>query len=202
MIGDDAAPVRRPAKLYFRYASMNAGKSTQLLQIAHNYGEGSQPVLLFTAAVDDRARVGVIASRLGAQREARTFDAETDFCSAIAPHVDSACVLVDEAQFLSMAQVQQLHRVAYQFGVPVMCFGLRNDFRGMPFEGSTFLLALAEDIAEVKAICSCGRKSTMNMRLDAAGRRVTHGDQIFIGGNGRYQQVCARCFHLGEGEVA
>ena len=196
----DPATTAKPAKLYFRYSSMNAGKSTQLLQVAHNYGEGGQTVLLYTAAVDDRATVGVIASRLGARREARTVGAATNFVGDVAPGTGVACVLVDEAQFLSREQVKQLHRVAYHYGVPVMCFGLRTDFQGEPFAGAAFLLALAEDIAEIKAICSCRRKSTMNMRFDADGRRVTQGDQVLIGGNDRYRQACARCFHLGVGE--
>ncbi len=183
------------AKLHFRYASMNAGKSTQLLQIAHNYGESDRQVMLFTAAIDHRAGTGVIASRLGAESPALTFDALTDFSAHTDRYDGVSCILIDEAQFLTRAQVQQLHRVAAVGNVPVMCFGLRTDFQGEPFEGATHLLALAEDIQEIKAICACGRKSTMNMRMDADGLRVTDGDQVLIGGNNRYRQVCARCFY-------
>jgi thymidine kinase len=184
------------AKLHFRYASMNAGKSTQLLQIAHNYGESDRRVMLFTAAIDHRAGTGVIASRLGAQSPALTFDAQTDFRAPPARYEGVSCILIDEAQFLSKAQVQQLHQVAAVDNVPVMCFGLRTDFQGEPFEGATHLLALAEDIQEIKAICTCGRKSTMNLRLDEDGQRVTSGEQVLIGGNHRYRQVCARCFYI------
>ena len=183
------------AKLHFRYASMNAGKSTQLLQIAYNYGESGRKVLLYTAAIDNRAAVGRIASRLGAHSEAKTFDAQTDFSTLPTEHPDVSCVLIDEAQFLNKRQAQQLHQVAAVGNIPVMCFGLRSDFRGDFFEGAAYLLALAEDIQEIKASCACGRKSTMNMRIDGDGKRVTDGDQVLIGGNNSYRQVCARCFY-------
>lgn len=182
------------AKLHFRYGSMNTGKSTQLLQIAYNYEEGGQKIMVFTAAVDDRTKVGQVTSRLGASRAAFIFDTQTDFLTILSGK-DLSCVLIDEAQFLSKEQVQQLHKVAAIYNIPVMCFGLRTDFQGEPFPGSIYLLALAEDIQEIKAICSCGRKSTMNVRLDENGARVTHGNQILIGGNSRYRQVCARCFY-------
>ncbi len=188
-------PPRKPAKLHFRYSSVNAGKSTQLLQIAYNYAEMGKRTMLFTAAVDDRTAVGQIASRLGAQREAMTFDSQTNFCDVVGDQSDIDCLLVDESQFLTIKQVKQLHRIAAVGGVPVMCFGLRTDFQGETFTGSTYLLALAEDIQEIRAICSCGRKSTMNMRLGEAGQRLTTGPQILIGGNERYRQLCARCFY-------
>ncbi|HYD79436.1 MAG TPA: thymidine kinase [Paucimonas sp.] len=180
------------AKLYFRYSAMNAGKSTALLQVAHNYEEQGQQVKLFTAAIDNRYGVGQVTSRLGPQREAAVFDASYDFLDD-APRV--ACVLIDEAQFLSPAQVRQLHQLAQVKGVPVICYGLRTDFRGEPFPGSTYLLALADDIEELKNICTCGKKATMNVRIDAAGRRVKQGEQIDIGGNERYRHVCGRCFY-------
>ena len=171
---------------------MNAGKSTALLQVAHNYEEQGQQVKLYTAAIDDRYGVGLITSRLGAQREVDVFDRDTDFL-ATAPAV--ACVLVDEAQFLTTLQVQQLHQLAQVRGVPVICYGLRSDFRGEPFPGSAYLLALADDIEEIKNICGCGKKATMNIRVDAAGRRMREGEQVSIGGNESYRQACGRCFY-------
>ena len=171
---------------------MNAGKSTALLQVAHNYEEQGQQVRLFTAAIDSRYGHGVVTSRLGPQRAVETFDAEFDFL-VDAPPV--ACVLIDEAQFLSTRQVQQLHQLAQVRGVPVICYGLRSDFRGEPFPGSAYLLALADDIEELKNICTCGKKATMNVRIDASGRRIREGEQVSICGNERYRQACGRCFY-------
>ena len=191
------------AKLFFRYSAMNAGKSTSLLQIAYNYEEQGQRVLLFTARIDDRSGLGVIASRLGLQRQAATFDATTDFWALLSgPQRGSgaepiACVLIDESQFLTPVQVRQLHRLANTVGLPVICFGLRSDFMGQPFPGSAHLLTLADDIEEIKTICACGRKATMNIRTTDNGERVREGEQVEIGGNNRYQQVCARCFYTG-----
>ena len=191
------------AKLFFRYSAMNAGKSTSLLQIAYNYEEQGQKVLLFTAGIDDRSGVGVIASRLGLQRQAATFDVNTDFWTLLSgPQRGSgaqpvACVLIDESQFLLPVQVRQLHRLANTVGLPIICFGLRSDFRGQPFPGSAHLLTLADDIEEIKTICACGRKATMNIRTTDAGERVREGEQVEIGGHNRYQQVCARCFYTG-----
>lgn len=173
---------------------MNAGKSTALLQVAHNYEEQGKVVLLYTAAIDNRHGVGLITSRLGPQRAALVFDAETDFL-AVMPKVD--CVLVDESQFLKALQVQQLHRLAQVGGVPVICYGLRTDFLGQPFPGSSHLLALADDIEELKNICACGKKATMNIRVDDAGQRIMEGAQISIGGNAHYRQACGRCFYAG-----
>lgn len=182
------------SKLYFRYAAMNAGKSTALLQAAYNYEERGMRVLLFTAAHDDRSGSGIIGSRLGLQRSAATFGPETQFTRE---HIgaDVACVLIDEAQFLSPAQVRQLHRLAHRGAVPIICYGLRSDFRGEAFPGSAALLTLADDLEEMKTICACARKASMNMRLDAAGRRVTEGAQVVIGGNERYRGVCPSCFY-------
>lgn len=171
---------------------MNAGKSTALLQVAHNYEEQGQQVRLFTAAIDSRYGVGQVTSRLGPQRQVDTFDSATDFL-AIVEQV--ACVLVDEAQFLCTVQVQQLHQLAQVRGVPVICYGLRSDFRGEPFPGSAYLLALADDIEELKNICSCGKKATMNVRVDQDGKRIREGEQVSIGGNERYRQACGRCFY-------
>jgi len=171
---------------------MNAGKSTALLQVAHNYEEQGQQVKLYTAAIDDRYGVGLITSRLGPQRQVDLFDGETDFLASAPP---VACILVDEAQFLSTGQVQQLHQVAQVRGIPVICYGLRSDFRGEPFPGSAYLLALADDIEEIKNICTCGKKATMNIRVDAQGRRIREGEQVSIGGNESYRQACGRCFY-------
>ncbi len=173
---------------------MNAGKSTALLQVAHNYEEQGQQVMLYTAAIDDRYGVGQITSRLGPQRKVAIFDGDTDFLAEVQA---VACVLIDEAQFLSTAQVQQLHQLAQVRGVPVICYGLRSDFRGEPFPGSAYLLALADDIEELKNICSCGKKATMNVRVDEHGRRLREGEQVSIGGNDRYRQACGRCFYAG-----
>lgn len=187
------------AKLHFLYGSMNTGKSTMLLQIAYNYEEGGQRVRIFTAAIDDRGQVGVVSSRLGASRPAELFyartDQDTDFLTLLKDEKDLSCVMIDEAQFLSTAQAIQLHKLAAIHNIPVMAFGLRADFQGEPFEGAARLLALAEDLKEIKAVCSCGKKSTMNMRVDGEGKKVSEGSQIMIGGNSRYRQVCAPCFY-------
>ena len=183
------------AKLFFRYSAMNAGKSTSLLQIAYNYEEQGQRVQLYTAGIDDREGVGVIASRLGLQRPASIFDGNTNFWDLLQSQSALACVLIDESQFLTPAQVRQLHQIAHTRNLPVICFGLRSDFQGKPFDGSAYLLTLADDLEEIKTICACGRKATMNIRVDDAGQRVREGEQVEIGGNNRYQQVCARCFY-------
>lgn len=183
------------AKLHFRYASMNSGKSTQLLQIAHNYEQMQEKVRVFTAAVDERDGLGIVSSRMGAQRKAEVFNPSTHFLSLLQGETDLACILVDEAQFLGHYQVVQLHQLAALHNIPVICFGLRTDFRGDPFVGSTYLLALADDIQEIRSVCECKRKATMNIRLDDDGYREYEGHQILIGGNERYKQVCARCFY-------
>ncbi len=186
------------AKLYFRFAAMNAGKSTSLLQVAYNYEERGQSVDLFTAALDDRHGVGRISSRLGLTRETRVFSSSTDFDAMYAGKTRPSCILIDEAQFLSPEQVVQLHRMAHTSNTPVICYGLRSDFQGNPFPGSRTLLTLADDLEEMKTICRCGRKATMNLRMDAAGKRVTEGAQVEIGGNARYEAVCPRRFYTGE----
>ena len=181
------------AKLYFYYASMNAGKSTLLLQADFNYRERGMSTMLFTAALDRRAGFGVIASRIGLTMPANTFTATTDLRAAVgAGEPPLACVLVDEAQFLTRAQVWQLAGVADELDVPVLCYGLRTDFQAQPFEGATWLLALADVLTEIKAVCTCGRKATMNLRIDPGGRAVTQGDQTEIGGNDRYVALCRR----------
>lgn len=179
------------AKLYFHYSTMNAGKSTLLLQAAHNYRERGMDVLLLTAALDDRAGFGTISSRIGIAERADTFDAATDLYTLIERR-PSACVFLDEAQFLTEDQVWQLARVADDLSIPVMCYGLRVDFRGQLFPGSAALLALADDLREIRTICHCGRKATMVVRLDAEGRAVRDGAQVQIGGNETYASLCRR----------
>ncbi len=185
------------AKLYFRYSAMNAGKSTALLQVAHNYGEHGRSVLIFTSELDNRYGIGIITSRLGPQRGAMTYNASLDFFQRLKEEREAACILVDEAQFLTKEQVRQLHRVAHVVGTPIICYGLRSDFLGEPFPGSAHLLTLADSIEELKTVCACGRKATMNVRVDGGGRRVTEGEQIAIEGEHHYIQVCGRCFYDG-----
>jgi thymidine kinase len=182
------------AKLYFYYAAMNAGKSTTLLQAAFNYAERGMETLLLTAAIDDRAGTGRIASRIGLDRDAIPFDRETDLRSLVRASPPVACVLVDEAQFLTRAQVLQLAELCDRDGIPVVTYGLRTDFRGKLFEGSAALLGIADNLIELKAICECGRKATMNLRVDASGQAARDGAQTEIGGNERYIAVCRRHF--------
>ena len=185
------------AKLYFYYASMNAGKSTTLLQADFNYRERGMRTMLFTAAIDDRFAAGKITSRLEVSAAATPFDATTDIAAmATARHADDpiACVLVDEAQFLSAAQVDQLAYLADSIGIPVLAYGLRTDFQGQLFPGSARLLALADALIELKSVCTCGRKATMNLRIDTAGHPVASGAQTEIGGNDRYVALCRRHF--------
>lgn len=181
------------AQLYFYYGAMNAGKSTTLLQASFNYRERGMQTMLWTAAVDDRAGAGRIGSRIGLEAEALVFGPQTDLLAAI-ERQPSDCVLVDEAQFLTAAQVDQLAAVVDRLGVPVLAYGLRTDFRGALFPGSERLLAIADKLVELKAVCACGRKATMNLRVDAEGLAVAEGAQTEIGGNDRYVAVCRRHF--------
>ena len=186
------------AKLYFYYASMNAGKSTNLLQADFNYRERGMRTMLFTAAVHDRGGAGVIDSRIGLSATAKPFGADTDLVEAVAverAHAPVACVLVDEAQFLTPAQVDGLAHIADVLGVPVLAYGLRTDFLGELFPGSARLLAIADTLVELKSVCDCGRKATMNLRVDAGGRPVSSGEQTEIGGNDRYVALCRRHFN-------
>jgi thymidine kinase len=172
------------AKLYFYYSAMNAGKSTTLLQAAHNYEEREMNVMLFTPRIDNRDGAGIISSRIGLQRPATAFDPDDDFFELVRQRHQAGrvhCVFVDEAQFLSARQVLQLTLVCDRLGIPVLCYGLRTDFRGEPFEGSKYLLAWAEEIVEIKTVCRTGRKATMNARLDTEGQQVREGHQIEIG---------------------
>ncbi|MFN2461616.1 MAG: thymidine kinase [Candidatus Velthaea sp.] len=189
------------AKLFFRYSAMNAGKSTSLLQVAHNYEQHGRSVRLYTAEIDDRYGVGFVTSRLGPQRKSRTFDPSLDFYADIAAAGDVSCVLIDEAQFLTAPQARQLHRVAHVLNVPVICYGIRSDFLGEPFPGSAYLLTLADSIEEIKTICPCGKKATMNVRVDERGKRVTSGEQIVIEGHTHYIPMCGRCFYRTDVEL-
>ncbi|MEQ8897856.1 MAG: thymidine kinase [Roseovarius sp.] len=183
------------AKLYFHYSTMNAGKSTLLLQAAHNYRERGMETFLMTAQVDDRAGDGTIASRIGIGQRATTFSTQTDMVAALTARLETgpvACAFIDEAQFLTKAQVWQLARVVDDIDIPVMCYGLRVDFRGELFPGSAALLALADEMREVRTICHCGKKATMVVRQDGRGRVVTEGEQVQIGGNETYVSLCRR----------
>jgi thymidine kinase len=183
------------AKLYFYYSAMNAGKSTVLLQSSYNYQERGMRTLVFVPAIDTRSGLGRVRSRIGLEAPAEVL-APTDNLLNRVRHehtVDPiACVLIDEAQFLTRAQVEQLSDVADLLEIPVLCYGLRTDFQGQLFPGSGALLALADDLTELKTICHCGRKATMNLRLGADGRAVREGAQIEIGGNERYVAMCRR----------
>lgn len=183
------------AKLYFHYSTMNAGKSTILLQAAHNYRERGMVPYLLTAQLDARAGRGRIASRIGIGAEADTFtDADDLFARLQARQAQGpmACVFVDEAQFLTPAQVWQLARAVDDLRVPVMCYGLRVDFRGELFPGSATLLALADEMREVRTICHCGKKATMVVRMGPDGRALHDGAQVQIGGNETYLALCRR----------
>lgn len=174
------------AKLYFYYSAMNAGKSTTLLQSAYNYEERGMRVMLFTPCVDDRSGVGRIASRIGLEREAFAFSNDHDLFKHIQEETAESkisCVLVDESQFLTPKQVLQLTLVCDRLSIPVLCYGIRTDFQGEPFDGSKYLLAWADELTEIKTICSSGKKATMNARMDAEGNRVWEGEQIQIGTN-------------------
>lgn len=185
------------AKLYFYYASMNAGKSTTLLQADFNYRERGMETMLWTAALDDRYGAGHVTSRIGLQAGAHLFDPQTDLLEDIRRELKQrplACVMVDEAQFLSRDQVLQLARVCDELSVPVLCYGLRTDFQARLFPGSAALLGLADALVELKAVCECGRKATMNLRVDAQGRAIREGAQTEVGGNDRYVSLCRKHF--------
>ncbi|WP_340587008.1 thymidine kinase [Erythrobacter alti] len=184
------------AKLYFYYASMNAGKSTTLLQADFNYRERGMDTMLWTAAIDTRADAA-IASRIGLEADANRYTPGTNLWREVmAQHEQSplACVLIDEAQFLTAMQAWQCARLADEGGIPVLCYGLRTDFRGDLFPGSAVLLGIADVLEELKAVCHCGRKATMNLRVSDTGEAVGEGEQTEIGGNERYLALCRRHF--------
>ena len=196
------------AKLYFYYSAMNAGKTTTLLQSAHNYRERGMRVAILTPRLDDRAGAGTVASRIGLRADGIAFDRGDDLEAIIrrdiAAHGVLHCVLVDEAQFLSKAQVWQLTEVVDLLRIPVLCYGLRTDFRGELFEGSQYLLAWADEMTEIKTICHSGKKATMVVRVDAQGRAVREGPQVEIGGNDRYVSVSRAEYKKvmrGEGDI-
>jgi thymidine kinase len=183
------------AKLYFNYSTMNAGKSTLLLQAAHNYRESGMRTYLITAQLDNRAGAGQIASRIGIGEAADTFAATDDMFDKIAAQTalgPLACVFIDEAQFLTKPQVWQLARAVDDLGVPVMAYGLRVDFQGNLFPGSAALLAWADEMREVRTICHCGKKATMVIRRGPDGRALQMGEQVQIGGNETYVSLCRR----------
>ena len=185
------------AKLYFYYASMNAGKSSTLLQTAFNYGERGMKVSLWTAALDDRPGFGAISSRIGLASDAHRFKDDTDILEfVLEEHAEGRvdCVLIDEAQFLTEDQVWQCAKLADETNTPVLCYGLRTDFQGQLFPGSAALLGIADKLVELKAICHCGSKATMNLRVDANGKAVKQGAQTEIGGDDRYTALCRKHF--------
>ncbi|MBT5380933.1 MAG: thymidine kinase [Opitutae bacterium] len=186
------------ASLFFYYSSMNAGKSTTLLQSSHNYQERGMRTLILTPEVDDRFGQGIVRSRIGLEAKAVLFSKKEDLLQVAKTELETGdlhCVLVDEAQFLTQDQVSQLCRVVDQLEIPVLAYGIRTDFQGELFEGSRHLLAWADNLVEIKTICHCGRKATMVVRLDADGKAVKEGTQIEIGGNDRYLSLCRRHFH-------
>ncbi len=187
------------AKLHFYYSAMNAGKTTTLLQSSYNYRERGLKTLLFKPQIDDRDGKGHISSRIGLTSDAIEFGKGMNFYDELKTYCQKedkpACILIDEAQFLSKTQVLQLTKIVDKLGIPVLCYGLRTDFMGEPFEGSLYLLALAEELSEIKTICHCGRKATMNIRIDEKGSPVRQGEQVEIGGNDRYISTCRRHFY-------
>jgi thymidine kinase len=194
------------AKLYFYYAAMNAGKSTTLIQADFNYRERGMQTMLWTAAHDDRSGAGTIGSRVALSAPASTYSPEIDLFAATTNELKRRkldCILIDEAQFLTRDHVLQLCRISDDLGIPVLCYGLRTDFQANLFEGSAALLAHADSLIELKAVCECGRKATMNLRVDADGHAVAAGAQTEIGGNDRYVALCRRHFfeRLKEGEA-
>ena len=185
------------AKLYFYYSSMNAGKSTALLQSSYNYKERGMNTLVLAPRLDDRFGVGKVTSRIGIESEATIFDGDTDLLALVRRRNDEEalhCVLIDEAQFLTRDQVFELGEITDTLNIPVLAYGLRTDFQGEPFEGSKYLLAWADNLRELKAICHCGSKATMVVRLDGDGKAVTEGSQVEIGGNDRYISMCRKHF--------
>ena len=185
------------AKLYFYYSSMNAGKSTNLLQSSYNYKERGMNTLVLAPQLDDRYGAGRVTSRIGIESEATTFGTDANLLKLVEEaRADQPlhCVLIDEAQFLTRDQVFQLSEVTDDLNIPVLAYGLRTDFQGEPFEGSKYLLSWADNLKELKAICHCGTKATMVLRMDEDGNAVTEGSQVEIGGNDRYVSMCRKHF--------
>jgi thymidine kinase len=185
------------AKMYFYYSSMNAGKSTALLQSSYNYRERGMNTLVMAPELDDRYGTGKVTSRIGLEAEASTFRPDEDLYEMIRSSLQEApvhCVLIDEAQFLTKEQVFQLGEVSDELNIPVLAYGLRTDFQGEPFEGSKYLLAWSDNLKELKAICHCGSKATMVVRMDEDGNPIREGSQVEIGGNDRYVSMCRKHF--------
>ena len=185
------------AKLYFYYSSMNAGKSTALLQSSYNYRERGMNTIVMAPHLDDRYGTGKVTSRIGIETEATVFQKDDDLFAVVDKRHSNEtlhCVLIDEAQFLTRDQVFQLSDVTDKLNIPVLAYGLRTDFQGEPFEGSKYLLAWSDNLKELKAICHCGSKATMVLRLDGDGNAVTKGSQVEIGGNDRYVSTCRKHF--------
>lgn len=191
------------AKFHFYYSAMNAGKSTTLLQSAYNYQERGMQTLLFVPSIDTRYEKNHVTSRIGVTMKAHGFGADFDFLAFVKEYLKNcedkvSCILVDEAHFLTRKQVEQLGMVVDYLNIPVLAYGLRSDFQGEPFEGSQYLLATAESLSEIKTICHCGKKATMNIRIDEHGHKVQLGEQVEIGGNDRYVATCRRHFVEGD----
>lgn len=187
------------AKLYFYYSAMNAGKSTVLLQSSHNYRERGMQTLLFTPAIDTRYQKGVIYSRIGLSEPALIFQSNDNLYQQVLDQAAQyACILIDEAQFLTREQVFQLTEISDKLNIPVLSYGLRTDFKGELFEGSQYLLAWADELIEIKTICHCGRKAIMILRLNENGEVVSDGEQVFIGGNNTYVSTCRKHYKLKE----
>ncbi|MDR1333235.1 MAG: thymidine kinase [Holosporales bacterium] len=188
------------AKLYFYYAAMNAGKTTKLLQSSFNYRERGLDTLLYTFKFDNRFGDSKIASRVGLVTEALTFDRSLDLLADITKRLteNTACVMIDEAQFITKQQVIQLCKVVDDLNIPVLAYGLRSDFLGEPFEGSLYLLLWADELIEIKTICHCGKKATMNAKFDSNGNILRAGEQIDIGGNEKYVSLCRRHYTAGQ----
>ena len=192
------------AKLYFYYSSMNAGKSTALLQASYNYKERGMNTLVLAPTLDDRYGTGLVTSRIGLQSEAVSILPDEDLFARVSSLIVEKplhCVLIDEAQFLSKKQVLQLGRISDHLDIPVLAYGLRTDFQGEPFEGSKYLLAIADNLKEIKAICHCGSKATMVIRQDPDGNVITSGKSVEIGGNDRYVSMCRKHFYEAFGAI-
>ena len=192
------------AKLYFYYSSMNAGKSTALLQASYNYRERGMNTLVLAPTLDDRYGTGFVTSRIGLQSEAVSILPDEDLFARVSSLIVEKplhCVLIDEAQFLSKKQVLQLGRISDHLDIPVLAYGLRTDFQGEPFEGSKYLLAIADNLKEIKAICHCGSKATMVIRQDPGGNVITSGKSVEIGGNDRYVSMCRKHFYEAFGAI-
>jgi len=186
------------AKLYFYYSSMNAGKSTALLQASYNYRERGMNTIVLAPSLDDRYGQGMVTSRIGLQSEAVSIGPDEDLFAMVSSLMSEKplhCVLIDEAQFLSKQQVLQIGRISDHLDIPVLAYGLRTDFQGEPFEGSKYLLAIADNLKEIKAICHCGSKATMVIRQDLDGNIITSGESVEIGGNDRYVSMCRKHFY-------